>query len=186
IAARSDSAAASARCPTSATVAGPSRKWTPSTIASTLVTAYGRARTTAASSPLPRTTRSPGGPRAATIASISENSSSGRGSCPGRWGPRRLPMAIHDARPVEVVRRQLDAHAIAGKDADAEAAHLARDVPEDRVPVVELDAEHRVRQRLHHLALELDLLFLGHGGRTVSVARARSAVVGRRRAGPAR
>ena len=32
--------------------------------------------------------------------------------------------------------------------------------------VVELDAEHRVRQRLDHLALELDLLFLGHAART--------------------
>src|SRR5436190_17986954 len=145
IAARSDSAAASARWPTSAPDAQSSRKCTPSTIASTDVTANGRARTTAASSPLPRA------PAAATIASISANSS----------------MAVDDPCPVEVVGRELYAHAIAGEDADAEAAHLARHVPEDRVAVVELDAEHGVGQRLDNLALELDLLFLRHASGTV-------------------
>ena len=42
------------------------------------------------------------------------------------------------------------------------AAHLARDVAEDLVVVVQLDAEHRVGQRLGDLALHLDLLFLRH------------------------
>src|SRR4051794_27117072 len=97
------------------------------------------------------------------------------------------PMAVHDARAIEVVGRQLDPHAIAGEDPDAEAAHLAGDVPEDRVPVVELDAEHGVGQGLHHLALELDLLLLGHGPRSYArSARAGAAVVaavGRRRLG---
>jgi hypothetical protein len=35
-------------------------------------------------------------------------------------------------------------------------------VAEDDVAVVELHPEHRVRERLHHLAFELDLLFLGN------------------------
>ena len=40
------------------------------------------------------------------------------------------------------------------------AAHLAGDVAEHHVLVVELDAEHRVGQGLDDLALHLDLLFL--------------------------
>src|SRR3954449_5145597 len=74
-------------------------------------------------------------------------------------------MAVDDAGAVEVVGGQLHPYAVAGQDPDPEAAHLARHVPEDRVAVVELDAEHGVRKRLDHLALELDLLFLGHAER---------------------
>src|SRR4051794_13891952 len=70
-------------------------------------------------------------------------------------------MAVDDPRAIEVVGRDLDPDAIAGEDADAEAPHLARDVAEDLVPVVELHPEHGVRERLDHLAFELDLLFLG-------------------------
>jgi len=71
-----------------------------------------------------------------------------------------LPVSIDDARAVEVIRRDLDPDPIPREDADAEAAHLAGDVPEDVVAVVELHAEHRVGQRFDDLALELDLLFL--------------------------
>src|SRR4051794_18760838 len=71
------------------------------------------------------------------------------------------PMAVDDPRPVEVVWRDLHADAVTGEDADAEAPHLARDVAEDLVAVVELHSEHRVRERLEDLAFELDLLFLG-------------------------
>ena len=62
--------------PASAAVArgGSSRKWTPSTIASTLVTANGRARTTAASSPTQRTTRSERGCISRSNAAISSSS----------------------------------------------------------------------------------------------------------------
>ena len=61
IAARSDSAPARARCPISPGESWALRKWTPSTIASIETTAYPPARTTAASSPMPRTTRAPRG-----------------------------------------------------------------------------------------------------------------------------
>src|SRR5204862_7510636 len=67
-----------------------------------------------------------------------------------------------DPTPVEVVRGELDLHPIGGQDADVVAAHLARDVPEDLVLVVELDLEHRVWEGLDNLALHLDLLFLRH------------------------
>src|SRR6185503_18261494 len=154
MAARSDSAAASARCPTSSGDAvAPSRKCTPSTIASTEVTLTGRATTTAASSPLPRRTRSERVPKISRAAAMSANSSTTR---------LGLPVAVDHACAVEVVRRQLDADAIARQDADAVAAHLAGDVAEDHVVVVELHPEHGVGERLDDLTLELDLLFLAH------------------------
>src|SRR3954447_25267900 len=70
------------------------------------------------------------------------------------------PMPVDDPRAVEVIRRHLDPHPIPRQDPDAEASHLARDVPEDDVAVVELYPEHGVRERLDDLAFELDLLFL--------------------------
>jgi hypothetical protein len=77
-------------------------------------------------------------------------------------GDGRSAVSVDDPRAVEIVRRELAAHAVARKDADAKAAHLAGDVPEHDVVVVELHAEHRVRQRLDHLALEFNLVLLWH------------------------
>src|SRR3982751_2350010 len=70
------------------------------------------------------------------------------------------PLAVHDPRAVEVVRRRRYADAVTGEDADAEAPHLAGHVAEHLVAVVELHPKHRVRERLDDLAFELDLLFL--------------------------
>src|SRR3954451_23718247 len=146
MAAMSASAAASARWPASAAVhVRPSEKCVPSTMTSTDVHCTPSARTTAASSPIQRSTRDPGGRRTMPrIASISSSSA----------------MAVDDARAAEVVGGDLHADAIARQDADAVAPHLSCDMPEDLVAVVELHAEHRVGQRLDNLALELDLLFL--------------------------
>src|SRR5947209_11317906 len=58
-----------------------------------------------------------------------------------------LLVAVGDATPVEGVRRELDLHAVAGQDAGVVAAHLARDVAENLVIVLELHAEHRVGER---------------------------------------
>src|SRR5215218_1060636 len=147
MAARSESAPARARWPTSSgPQRGPRRKCVPSTIASTEMTANAPARTTAASSPSQRTTREPG--RRSTTAPIASISASS-------------PMPVDDPRSVEVVRRHLDAHPIPRQDPDAEPSHLARYVSEDDVAVVELHPEHGVREGLDHLAFELDLLFLG-------------------------
>ena len=85
-----------------------------------------------------------------------------RGSPEGSGATGCLAVAVDDARAVEVVRRQLAAHPIAGEDADAEAAHLARDVTEHDVLVIELHAKHRVRQGFDDFALEFDFLFFGH------------------------
>src|SRR3954454_945090 len=75
-----------------------------------------------------------------------------------------LLVAVRDPPSVEVVRGELDLHAVARKDADVVAPHLPGDVPEDLVVVVELHAEHRVGEGLHDLALHLDLVFLSQGG----------------------
>src|SRR5947199_7049445 len=70
----SDSAAASALWPTPPGECVPSSKWTPSTTASIDVTVTPCARTTAASSPLERTTRSPRTPSRCRIRRISSSS----------------------------------------------------------------------------------------------------------------
>ena len=69
---------------------------------------------------------------------------------------------IDDSRAVQIVRGELAANAITRQDADPKAAHLSCDVPEHNVVVVQLHAEHRVRQGLDHLALEFNLVLLGH------------------------
>src|SRR3954452_6583 len=142
----SDRAPASARRPASAGPhAGPRRKCVPSTMTSTETTARARARTTDASSPSQRTTRESGRRVSADrMASIRPSS----------------PMPVDDPGAIEVVRRDLYAHAVAGEDADAEAPHLAGHVAEHLVAVVELHPEHGVRERLDDLSFELDLLFL--------------------------
>src|SRR5438034_11614969 len=70
----SESAAASALCPTSAYECVASVKCTPSASASTDVAATPPPRTTAASSPGPASTRFPGRRSAASIAAISSSS----------------------------------------------------------------------------------------------------------------
>src|SRR5690349_2733507 len=69
---------------------------------------------------------------------------------------------VRDPAAGEVVRRQLDLHAVARQDADEIHAHLAADVRQDTVTALQLHAEHRVRQRLHHGALDLDRVFFRH------------------------
>jgi hypothetical protein len=66
---------------------------------------------------------------------------------------------VDDAAPVEVVRGDLDAHAVPREDADTETTHLAREVSEDGMSVLELHAEHGVRQRFDDFTVERDLLF---------------------------
>src|SRR5262245_34637574 len=69
---------------------------------------------------------------------------------------------IGDAVPSQIVGRQLDLDLVARKDPDEMHPHLAGDVSQDLVAVVQLDPEQRVRQRLHDCAFHLDGVFLGH------------------------
>ena len=75
----------------------------------------------------------------------------------------RLLEPVDHAGAREVVRRDLYADAVTRVHADAGAAHAAGHMGQHEMPVVELDAEHQVRQRLLDDALEGELLFDGHG-----------------------
>src|SRR6185503_17364128 len=79
---------------------------------------------------------------------------------PSRSRAAALLVAVGDAAAVEVVGGELDLDPVSRQDADVVAPHLARDVAEHLVPVVELDLEHGVREGLDDLALHLDLFFL--------------------------
>src|SRR5690242_1003102 len=73
----------------------------------------------------------------------------------------RLLVAVGDATPAEVVRRELDLHAVAGEDADVVHAHLPGDVREHLVPVLELHAEHGVGQGFDDRPLDEDRVVFG-------------------------
>src|SRR3954463_11938878 len=75
-------------------------------------------------------------------------------------------VAVGDAASGEVVRGQFDLDAIAREDPDVVHPHLPGDVGEDLVTVLELDAEHGVRQRLGHRPFQDDRVFFGLGQRT--------------------
>jgi hypothetical protein len=62
----------------------------------------------------------------------------------------------------QVVRRDLDADAVARVHADPRAAHAAGHMGQHGMSVVELDAEHQVGQGFLDDALEGKLLFDGH------------------------
>ncbi|VVT10881.1 conserved hypothetical protein [Sphingomonas sp. EC-HK361] len=69
--------------------------------------------------------------------------------------------AIGDAALGQIVGRQFDQHFVADEHADAVLAHLSGRVTEDFVIILEPDAEHRVGQKLDHLAAHFEELFLG-------------------------
>src|SRR4051812_34346571 len=81
----------------------------------------------------------------------------GRGPTPSRTPTRRGSLvAVDDATAGEVVGRELHDHAVLGQDADVVLPHLAADVGEHPVPVLQFDPEHRVGQRLDDTTLDLD------------------------------
>src|SRR3954452_1288967 len=81
----------------------------------------------------------------------------------GRGAGRRLLVAVDDSTAGQVVGRELHDHAVLGQDADVVLPHLAADVGEHPVPVLQLDPEHRIGQRLHDATLDLDgPVFLCH------------------------
>src|SRR5665213_1356061 len=71
-----------------------------------------------------------------------------------------LLVAVGDTTPLEVVRGYLHLNPIAGEYADTVHPHLARAVRQYLVPVLELDLEHGVGQRLHDRALKHDRVLL--------------------------
>src|SRR3954468_8926733 len=69
---------------------------------------------------------------------------------------------VGDASAREVVWRQLDANPVAGQNADEVHPQLAADMGQDAVLVLQLNGEHRVRQRLDDRPLYFDSVLLGH------------------------
>src|SRR4051794_41303184 len=67
-----------------------------------------------------------------------------------------LLVPVNDAAPGQVVGRELHDDAVLGQDADVVLPHLAADVGEHSVPVLQFDPEHRVGQWLHDTTLDLD------------------------------
>lgn len=57
-----------------------------------------------------------------------------------------LLVPVDDASPGEVVRRELYDYSIVGQDPDVVHPHLARNVREHLVTIVEFHPEHRVRE----------------------------------------
>src|SRR6195952_78606 len=74
---------------------------------------------------------------------------------PGRLS-NELLVAVDDASTRQVIRRELHDYPVLRKDSDVVLAHLAADVGENAVPVLQLNAKHRVGQRLDDLALDLN------------------------------
>src|SRR5579871_1060427 len=60
----------------------------------------------------------------------------------------KLFVPVYNPAARQVVRRKLDGHLIAGQNADEVLAHFAGDVRQHLVLVLQLHAEHRIRQRL--------------------------------------
>lgn len=72
---------------------------------------------------------------------------------------RRLTEAINDAGFVEVVRRHFDFDAVSDGQSDESLPHLAGDVSEHHVTVVQFDAEHSSRQDCFDFAFQFDVTF---------------------------
>ena len=74
-----------------------------------------------------------------------------------------LLVPVNDAAPRKVVWRQLHDDTVLGQDADVVLPHLAADVGENFVTVLQLNAKHRIGQGLDHSTLNLyGAVFLGH------------------------
>ena len=71
----------------------------------------------------------------------------------------RLFKAIGDTAAAQVVDRKLDRDFVAGQNLDVMHAHLARDMSENLMAVLELDFEHCVRESLQNGALKFDDVF---------------------------
>src|SRR5687768_6401327 len=67
-----------------------------------------------------------------------------------------------DAALVQIVRRNGHRHGVARQNTNEVLAHLARDVRDDLVPIIKLDAKLRVRKCLHYFALRQKVFFFGH------------------------
>src|SRR5260221_3488910 len=80
----------------------------------------------------------------------------------GRGDRSGSAVAVTDAPARQIVRAHRDAYPIAKQDADAEFAHLAASIRQQLMPVVELDFELGIGQRIDDCSVHLDGVVLGH------------------------
>src|ERR1700737_5571998 len=73
-----------------------------------------------------------------------------------------LLLTIRNPPSRQVIRRQLNEHLVSGKDPNEVFAHLAGDVSQHLVLVLQLDLEHRVGQCLQDGACHFNCFFLRH------------------------
>src|SRR5699024_468799 len=73
-----------------------------------------------------------------------------------------LLVAVDDASAGQVIRRQLHYNTVLWENADVVLTHLAGNVSKNLVPIIELDTEHCVWQRLDDATLYLNCAFLSH------------------------
>src|SRR4029078_449102 len=78
-------------------------------------------------------------------------------------GDGYLLQSVRDPAARQVVGRELHAHAVAGQDPDEVHPELSGNMRQHSVPVLQLDSEHRVVQRLDDRAFNLDRISLCHG-----------------------
>src|SRR5437879_2958660 len=76
----------------------------------------------------------------------------------------RSLIPVDDSPTRQIVGRELDGHLIARKNANKIFAHLARNMRQHLVLIVQLHPKHRVRQRLDHRGHHLDGVFLRIAG----------------------
>ena len=80
---------------------------------------------------------------------------------PARREKPRLVQPVNDPRLVDVVRRHLQLHPVAIRQADETLAHLARDMGEHGVLIFECHAEHGAGKHFGNPTFGFDNLF-GH------------------------
>lgn len=65
-------------------------------------------------------------------------------------------MTERDTTACEIVGREFNYDAVAGEDANVVLSHLAGKMTEDGVPILQLDGEHRIGQRIDNSTVDGD------------------------------
>ncbi len=91
-------------------------------------------------------------------------------SCSFDLSIQELLVSISDTTSCEVIWTQFYDHTILRKDADVVLSHLPGDVCQHNMPIGQLHAEHRVRERFCHNAFDFDgAVFFGQALPTQSL-----------------
>jgi hypothetical protein len=75
---------------------------------------------------------------------------------------RGLTLSIDNSSAIQIIGGNFYDDAVSGNDSDKVLAHLAGNMGQDFVSIVEFDPKLRVRQRLDDAAFDLNGLFFGH------------------------